>query len=64
MEFLESGRVELYDLSRDLGESRDLSKSETAKTKQLLARLHAWKKEVRAEPMLPNPLVEESKAKN
>ena len=61
MEFLETGAIELYDLAKDLGESKDLSKSKPELTKELLARLHAWKKEVRAEPMYPNPLVQETK---
>ena len=61
MEFLETGKIELYDLATDLGESKDLSQSQPALTKQLLARLHAWKKEVQAEPMYPNPLVQGTK---
>jgi arylsulfatase A-like enzyme len=61
MEFLETGKIELYDLAEDLGESKDLSQAKPEVTKELLARLHAWKKEVRAEPMLPNPLVQGSK---
>ena len=61
MEFLETGKIELYDLAKDLGESNDLSKTKPEVTKELLARLHAWKKDVQAEPMLPNPLVQGSK---
>ena len=64
MEFLETGKIELYDLAKDLGESKDLSHAKPEVTKELLARLHAWKKDVRAEPMLPNPLVQGSKEKN
>ena len=64
MEFLETGKVELYDLAKDLGESKDLSKDKPELTKELLAHLHAWKKEVQAEPMLPNPIVQGSKGKN
>ena len=64
MEFLETGKIELYDLAEDLGESKNLSQAKPELTKELLARLHAWKKEVRAEPMLPNPLVQGSKEKN
>jgi arylsulfatase A-like enzyme len=61
MEFLETGKVELYDLAKDLSESKDLSKTKPEVTKELLARLHTWKKEVQAEPMLPNPLVQGTK---
>ena len=64
MEFLETGKIELYDLAEDLGESKNLSQAKPELTKELLARLHAWKKEVRAEPMLPNPLSKKATKKN
>ncbi len=55
LEFLESGAVELYDLAADLGESNDLAKKEPQRAAELLAELHAWKTNVGADPMLPNP---------
>ena len=48
MEFLEDGRQELYNLSNDIGETKNLSKENPEKTKELYARLVAWRKEVNA----------------
>ena len=61
IEFLETGSVELFDLSKDLGETTDLSKQEAQRTSKLRADLHAWQKQVGAEPMLPNPQFEGEK---
>jgi arylsulfatase A-like enzyme len=55
IEFYETGDVELYDLSNDLGEQQDLSKTNPEKKAELLARLHAWQKEVGAKMPTPNP---------
>lgn len=55
IEFLETGRVELYDLSTDLGEMTNLAEKQPERARRLLAQLHAWQDEVDAEPMLPNP---------
>ena len=46
IEWLEDGRVELYNLDRDPGESRDLAAAESARAAQLKARLDAWRREV------------------
>ena len=48
MEFLEDGRLELYNLSNDIGETRNLAKEMPTKTKELHARLIAWRAEVKA----------------
>lgn len=48
MEFLEDGRLELYNLSDDIGESRNLAKEQPAKAKELHDRLIAWRAEVNA----------------
>ena len=48
MEFLEDGRLELYDLGNDIGESKNLAKEMPEKAKELHARLVAWRAEVRA----------------
>ena len=58
IEFLETGSVELFDLSKDLGETTALSKQEAQRTSKLRGDLHAWQKQVGAEPMLPNPQFE------
>lgn len=55
IEFLESGKQELYNLDEDIGESRNLAEAHSDLAAQLLAELHAWKEEVRADPMMPNP---------
>jgi arylsulfatase A-like enzyme len=48
MEFLEDGRLELYNLRNDIGETKNLAKELPGKTKELLARLVAWRAEVDA----------------
>ena len=55
IEFLESGKIELYNLSSDIGEKNDLASSQSDLARKLLTQLHQWKIEVRAEPMTPNP---------
>jgi arylsulfatase A-like enzyme len=53
MEFFEDGRLELYNLRADLGETNNLAQAEPARPKELHARLLAWRKELKA-PM-PTP---------
>jgi arylsulfatase A-like enzyme len=53
MEFFEDGRLELYNLRDDAGETRNLAATESAKAKELHAQLVAWRKEIGA-PM-PTP---------
>jgi arylsulfatase A-like enzyme len=48
MEFLEAGRLELYNLSDDIGETRNLAASVPEKTDDLHARLKAWRAAVNA----------------
>jgi len=48
MEFLEDGRLELYNLRDDIGESRNLAKEMPDKAKELHTRLVAWRTEVKA----------------
>ncbi len=55
IEFLETGKVELYDLSKDLGETTNLVEEEVGRTTKMRAELDVWRREVGAEPMLPNP---------
>jgi len=49
IEWLEDGRVELYNLARDPGESRDLATSEPATAARLKLRLDAWRTDVHAQ---------------
>ena len=55
IEAYESGKLELYNLSSDIGESQDVSNQHPAKTIELHEKLKAWRVEVGADPMKPNP---------
>jgi arylsulfatase A len=55
IEFLESGKIELYDLSNDIREATNLAEAQPERVKRLLAELRDWQTEVGAEPMRANP---------
>jgi arylsulfatase A len=55
IEFFEDGQLELYNLRDDLGEQNDLSARMPDKTKELHAKLAAWRKSVGAQMPTPNP---------
>ena len=48
MEFLEDGRLELYNLADDIGETKNLAKELPDKAQELQTRLVAWRAEVKA----------------
>jgi arylsulfatase A-like enzyme len=48
MEFLEDGKLELYNLKDDVGESHNLAESHTEKAKELQQKLAAWRDSVQA----------------
>ncbi len=48
VEFFETGKVELYDLAGDLGETKDLAPSMPEKAKELREKLAAWRASVNA----------------
>jgi len=48
MEFLEDGRLELYNLDKDISEKENLSQKNPEKTAELHAKLKAWRLEVNA----------------
>ena len=48
MEFLEDGRLELYNLEKDISESENLAQANPEKANDLHARLVAWRSEIRA----------------
>jgi arylsulfatase A len=48
VEWLEDGRIELYNLAKDPGEARDLAAEEGAVAARLKARLDGWRKDVGA----------------
>lgn len=55
IEWYEDGSLELYDLSRDVGEKNNLAVRHPDKTRALHAKLAAWRKEVKAIMPTPNP---------
>ncbi len=54
MEFLEDGKLELYNLRNDIGETKNLATEMPDKAKELHARLVAWRAEVKAPMPTPN----------
>lgn len=54
MEFLEDGRLELYDLATDIGEQTNLAKSQPDRARDLHAKLVAWRAEISAPMPTPN----------
>ena len=54
MEFLEDGRLELYNLRDDLGEAKNLAPTQPAKATELRDRLVAWRREIKAPMPTPN----------
>ncbi len=55
LEYFENGTVQLFKLSEDIGEQKDLAKIEVEKTKVLIRKLRSWRKQVGAQMMKPNP---------
>jgi arylsulfatase A len=58
VEHYDDERVELFDLDADVGEARDLSKVEPARTAALRKRLREWRASVGAQANGPNPSVD------
>jgi arylsulfatase A len=55
IEYYENNTVQLFDLSKDMGELHDLAKEQPEKVKELTNMLHKWRTEVGAKMMAPNP---------
>ena len=55
IEFYEDGRLELYNLARDIREADDLSRRDPRRTAQLHAMLNRWRESVNATMPAPNP---------
>jgi arylsulfatase A-like enzyme len=55
LEYLETGRCELFNLKNDPSEEKDLAPSEPAKLAELRGRLVTWRNSVGAQMPLPNP---------
>jgi arylsulfatase A-like enzyme len=55
IEFFESNTIELYNLSEDISESKDLSEKHPEKSEMLLNRLHELQSSLNASPVTLNP---------
>lgn len=55
IEHFETGKLSLYNLADDIGETRDLAGQEVSKLAELHAKLQAWQRDVGADPMRANP---------
>ena len=63
LEFFEGGRLELYDLAEDLGETHDLASSRPEVAAELHHMLVQWRESIEAfVPVEVNPLYEEPRA--
>jgi arylsulfatase A len=60
IEFLEDGRLELYNLREDVGEKNNLAEQMPEKTKQLHQKLAAWREATNVQMPRPNPGVSNS----
>jgi arylsulfatase A-like enzyme len=54
VQYYEDGKIELYNLRDDIGETNDLSESLPDKARELTARLDTWRRSVNAQMPLPN----------
>ncbi|MCH8829366.1 MAG: sulfatase [Planctomycetes bacterium] len=55
IEYFDDGRLELYNLAKDIGETQNLAGNDPKKTRQLQAMLKAWRKSVGARMPAQNP---------
>lgn len=55
IEFFEDGRLELYNLRQDIGEEKNLAKSDPDRAKAMQKRLAEWQKDVSAKIPQPDP---------
>jgi hypothetical protein len=55
IEHYEDGRVELYNLDDDPGETKDLAAKEMERATKMKERLAGWRKRVGAQENTPNP---------
>ncbi len=63
IEFYEDGRVELYNLAKDIGEKNNLTKKMPKKTARLRKMLDDWRKSVNAAMPTPNPKHESNRGR-
>ena len=62
IEFFEDGRLELYNLRKDLSETQNLLEAEPGKAKALHQKLKAWRNAIHAQMPAPNPDYDPAKA--
>lgn len=62
VEFHEDGALELYDLAADIGESNDLTSSQSVTAEKLHQKLRNWRKSVGAQMPTPNPNYDPARA--
>ena len=55
IEFYHLGKVEMYNLKKDLGEQNNLAEKMPEQRQRLLEKLHAWQREIGAQMPRPNP---------
>jgi arylsulfatase A-like enzyme len=55
IEFYEDGRIELYNLKKDIGEKDNLTEKMPEKAAEMLEMLRKWRKKVDAQMPTPNP---------
>lgn len=55
LEYFEDSHLELYDLDKDIGETKNLEMEMPELAEQLLAELKRWQKSVNAKMPMPNP---------
>jgi arylsulfatase A-like enzyme len=60
LQYLEDGRVELYNLASDLGESKNLADKNPEKAAELLDKLNSWRNETNAGKITLNPKFQEN----
>ncbi len=63
MEFLEDGRLELYNLREDIGEKRNLAAAQPERARTMLAQLQAWRAEIKAPMPTKNDAAREAPTK-
>jgi arylsulfatase A-like enzyme len=63
IEWYEDGTIELYNVRDDLGERNNLAAANAVKVKELQSKLAAWRQEVGALMLTPNPEFDAERAK-
>jgi len=64
VEYYDEDKVELYKLSADVGENRDLAATEPVRVKKMREALAAWRKSINANENQPNPNYDAAKFRN